>query len=94
MLVSTTILKQHIQDVKIVRRIINRATYELGVKTVSKMSKNERGDIGSYTHFDLDEWIKCQEEYIETAKPYRVENAKLLLKVAQEVAIEMERDND
>ena len=66
----------------------------MGVKTFSKMSKNERGDIGSYIHFDLKDWITEQEKYILRARKDRAENAKLLLKVAQGVAEKMERDNE
>ena len=89
MIVSTTILSKYISDIKTVRRIVNRATHQMGVKTFNRMSENVNGAIGSYTHFDLDEWVEMQEKYIETARKDFAKDAIMLLKVAKRVQSEM-----
>ena len=53
------------------------------------MSENVNGAIGSYTHFDLDEWVEMQEKYIETARKDFAKDAIMLLKVAKRVQSEM-----
>jgi len=89
MIVNTTILSQHIKDKTTVKRIMDRAVNQMGVKTFSKMGKNARGAICSYTNFDLNEWIYFQEKFTKTARKDFREQAKLLLGVAKRVRGEM-----
>lgn len=88
-IVSTTILSQYIDDIKIVRRIVNRSTQQLGVKTFSKMGTNVNGAIGSYTHFNLDDFITEQEKYILTARKDLKRDATELLTIAKRVQKDM-----
>jgi len=89
MIVNTTILSKHIKDKTTVKRIMDRAVNQMGVKTFSKMGKNARGAICSYTNFCLDEWITYQEKFTKTARKDFREQAKLLLGVARKVQKDM-----
>ena len=84
MIVSTTILSEYIPDIRLVRKIVNRATHQ-----ITKMGKNTRGDVCSYTHFDLNEWIEMQEKYIPTARKDFKKDAEMLLEVAKEAREDM-----
>ena len=93
MKITTTILHKHIDDKKVVKRIMDRATLELGIKTTTSMGRDIQGRIGSYMSFELEDWIEAQKEYILRARHDRVNNAKLLLRTVEALAVEIGRED-
>ena len=66
MQMNRSILRKHIKDEVIVKRIMNKAQLSIDIKTVCKMGTSATGAVCSFVHFNIDNWIEAQEKHIKS----------------------------
>ncbi len=88
LIVSTAILQKY-TTIKQVQKMMMRARSDINIITFDRMSKNAAGNIGSFVHMDINNFIERTEELARHERADRRKSAEAMLRVVYGIRAKM-----